>query len=90
MEVLIVTMLLPELLVLVLGLIGIVYCVFTSGVLLKLQSYYKPRSKRVNATYWGGYTNLAAVSGKSGSPAMDLPRITPVREQIKYEPDWTG
>ena len=85
MDSILVVWLLPELLPLAFLLLLVILWLMDGG-LERCLPHAKPRSNRVAATYWGGYQS---VSGTADSD-IALPRISPIREPVKWEKDWTG
>ena len=80
---------LPELFLLVLGLVAILISLLGGGDFLRLFPMYKPRGREVDPSYWGKYIsenqNACTTSG------IRLPKL--VQERVdahSWDRDWTG
>lgn len=87
MDVVLFTILMPELILIIGGFILVAYCLIMNGDWERFYRHYKPRGSQVSSGYWGRYTELPL---KKTDLHVNLPKISKIRESIKYEPDWTG
>ena len=86
MEMFLIVILLPELLMIAMGLAFLVCSFAGNGDLARIKITFALPRKQVESEYWGSYANVAHVKGE---PAFVLPKIVKPREADAQQ-NWTG
>jgi hypothetical protein len=87
MELILIAILLPELLMIVVGVVRVVMSFIQCGDIDRLIPRTGPRSGKVSAAYWGRYTTTTA---PTKTPQIVLPKIVKLKEPEFYGKDWNG